>query len=587
MSSAPIGARTHQTRSLVLSIIAILGFVLPIAAYFWFIHQYSLNIIAGDQWDDVRLISHSYNGTLDLNTLWASHNENRIFFPNLIVLLLSRSTHFNILFEEYFSGVMLIVAMGLIVYAHKRRSPSTPWIYYCPIAILMLSFVQYQNALWGFQLAWYLVLLSFAVAIVLLDRMSLTRLALAGATAAAIVGSLSSLQGLLIWPAGLVLLYSRRRSTTVMVVWLGCAAATGIVYFSGQHGTNPYPYLTIQHPMSAVKFFLFAIGDVVGINFSTFAQRNDAVIFFGLVIFLMAICVLILVGLPRDESDGAPIGVALICFGLLFAALITEGRLVLGLDGASASRYTTFDLLVLVGCYMALLGRPTVGMRTDESIVPTSAGRLASEPIARSRPGYPAVTLWVIRGVVVAAIYVQFAVGINTGLAGGRFDEAHQVLVARVMVNFRKASNSLVSVTAPLSLSAIEIRQLANVAASHRLSLFSDSGLVDHYVREGLPGETPPRTTVIYPPNGFISKGTQTVVASASGEYGVTKVQFQISGGRLTDLLIGTAAMSTYGWYLTWNTTMVPNGTYILHSAAYGATGRMGRSKGIAVLVAN
>ena len=106
---------------------------------------------------------------------------------------------------------MLVLATGLLILAHRRRSPSTPWIYYCPIAIVMLSFVQYLNALWGFQMAWYLVMAALALALFLLDRPVVNWLVLAGAIAAAVVGSFSSLQGLLIWPAGLVLLYCRKR----------------------------------------------------------------------------------------------------------------------------------------------------------------------------------------------------------------------------------------------------------------------------------------------------------------------------------------------------------------------------------------
>src|SRR5580692_4948026 len=119
MPSAPSRVRTPQWGSHAFAITAAIGFALPIVAYFWFLHKYSLNVIFRDQWDDVGLISHSYNGTLGLGTLWAPHNENRIFFPNLIVLLLSRSTHFNIVSEEYLSGVMLVVATGVIIFSHK------------------------------------------------------------------------------------------------------------------------------------------------------------------------------------------------------------------------------------------------------------------------------------------------------------------------------------------------------------------------------------------------------------------------------------------------------------------------------------
>ena len=101
---------------------------------------------------------------------------------------------------------------GCLVLADKRSSPSTPWICYCPVAFVMLSFVQVASMLFGFQLSWYLALLALAVALFLLDRADLTKLMLAGAIAAAVVGSLSAFEGLFIWPIGLVVLYQRRCS---------------------------------------------------------------------------------------------------------------------------------------------------------------------------------------------------------------------------------------------------------------------------------------------------------------------------------------------------------------------------------------
>jgi hypothetical protein len=82
-------------------------------------------------------------------------------------------------------------------------------------------------------------------------------------------------------------------------------------------------------------------------------------------------------------------------------------------------------------------------------------------------------------------------------------------------------------------------------------------------------------------------KGMQTLLASASGEFGLTKVEFRITGGQLRDFLIGTATSSVYGWYRSWKTTTVPDGTYIVQSVAFGATGKTGRSTGTTVLVVN
>jgi hypothetical protein len=50
--------------------------------------------------------------------------------------------------------------------------------------------------------------------------------------------------------------------------------------------------------------------------------------------------------------------------------------------------------------------------------------------------------------------------------------------------------------------------------------------------------------------------------------------------------LIGTATPSYYGWLYSWNTTTVPNGSYLLVSEAFGAAGSA-FSSGVGVTVAN
>ena len=179
------------------------------------------------------LIGHAFSGTLHLSTLWSQHNENRIFFPNLIVLALAYTTHFNVVTEEYLSALMLFGATALVICAHKRRSPERRWIWYCPVAFLLLSLAQAGNALWGFQMAWYLVLLMVALALFLLDQEPQRWPVFGCAIAAAVIASFSSLQGLLVWPAGLLLIYLRRRPRHLATAWIGSAVLTGVIYFVG------------------------------------------------------------------------------------------------------------------------------------------------------------------------------------------------------------------------------------------------------------------------------------------------------------------------------------------------------------------
>jgi len=455
-----------------------LGFGLPVAGYFWFLELYSVNAVVGDQWDLISMIKQSYVHFFDWGPMWAQHNENRIFFPNIILDLLVHADHFNVQVEEYLSAVMLFAAVVFIVWAHKRRSPSTPWLYYCPVAFLAFSVVQYGNTIWGFQLAWYMVLLALAAAILLLDRVTLTWVTLVGALAVAVVGSFSSLQGLLIWPTGLVLLYFRRRSWAHIGVWIAGAIASTLLYFRGYHSVTPDPQFAIHHPVIALKFFLLSLGDVVGkpITDGKWGYEDTLVVVFGLLIVLLAVGSVLICGVRRDEHSGSPVGVALICYGLLFAVMITQGRILYGYEAASFSRYTTFDLLVLVGIYLALLGHRQYA--DDAGQLATSSARLqppSGWPNRQPRDGWlDRVLLPCARVAVVLAIVVQIPLGIYNGVHGARSDHAQDVEAAAALRNINHISDSELIRALIVSKSPSWIREQAATLEEHRLSVFAN-----------------------------------------------------------------------------------------------------------------
>ena len=279
-----IASPRSDWRSWLIPIATLVGFAIPAVSYLWMIHAYGVNVIFADQWDDVALIGHAYSGTLHVSTLWSQHYENRIFFPNLIVLALAYTTHFNVVTEEYLSALMLFGGTALVICAHKRRSPERRWIWYCPVAFLLLSLAQAVNALWGFQMAWYLVLLMVTLALFLLDQEPQRWPVFGGAIAAAVVASFSSLQGLLVWPAGLLLIYLRRRPRHLAIAWIGSAVVTGVIYFVGfnfnasQSGT--------QDPAATFTFFVRVVGDIVGED-----QPGVLVTVFGSVLVVTAIWV--------------------------------------------------------------------------------------------------------------------------------------------------------------------------------------------------------------------------------------------------------------------------------------------------------
>jgi outer membrane protein assembly factor BamB len=89
---------------------------------------------------------------------------------------------------------------------------------------------------------------------------------------------------------------------------------------------------------------------------------------------------------------------------------------------------------------------------------------------------------------------------------------------------------------------------------------------------EGPAGLPPPTTSVLIPATGATLSGTATLDASAST---ATSVEFRLFGGiyGFSGPVICTATLTYYGWVCSWNTTTVPDGSYVLVSGASGGGG--------------
>ncbi len=108
----------------------------------------------------------------------------------------------------------------------------------------------------------------------------------------------------------------------------------------------------------------------------------------------------------------------------------------------------------------------------------------------------------------------------------------------------------------------------------------------------GLIAESPatsttlPTTSVVIPASGATLSGTTATLDAAASN--ATSVKFWILGGTygFSGHLIGTATSTIYGWVTSWNTTTVPNGSYVLLSEAFnGASSAF--SAGVNITVSN
>ena len=380
------------------------------------------------------MIHQCYSHPLSCSTLWTQHNEDRLLFPNLIVVILAHTTHFNIRVEELFSGLMLVAATFVLIHAHKRRSPAVPWLYYCPVVILACSVVQYGATLWGFQMAWYLVLLALALVVVLLDRTELTVPVFALAIGAGVVGSFSSLQGLLVWPVGLVLLLYRRRSRRFLTAWIVAACGTTALYFyhlNLKAGTA-LPSSVTHHSISPILFAIFAIGDVLGVPIEP-GGSNTGILLLGLVIVVLAVAAVGVCGLRPEKTSASPVGASLIWFGLLFSILVALGRHRLGYWGASSSGYTIYDVWILIGVYMVVLDRMHHTSRRRAGRPARTFEELLN---VEGRDTYR-YAMWIVLGFMV----LQLIVGVSNGVDGAQTLQAAELKSVSTAQNIKTASD--------------------------------------------------------------------------------------------------------------------------------------------------
>src|ERR1035438_4142148 len=146
--------------------------LLPLAFLIWVVVQYAVVVPYLDQWELVPLLEKTYHGNLTFSDLWAQHNEHRLIFPQIIMLLLARLTRWNIHYEL---AVNIILALGIFtVFLHQvkitgRKLGLAGLPGAIPaVSLIVFSISQYQNWLWGWQLQMLLNLLAVVVGIVLL-----------------------------------------------------------------------------------------------------------------------------------------------------------------------------------------------------------------------------------------------------------------------------------------------------------------------------------------------------------------------------------------------------------------------------------
>ena len=340
------------------------------ALYLLFVAHYAVNMPYEDDWITVvPLIHAALHARLTFGSLWMQYGPNRIFFPALILVYLGVFTHDDIRVAIALSAVIFVATffVFLAIFRSYQGRPLTPLVVLA-LGAVWFSLESWYDALWAFQLIWYLTLFCLMVMIYLLQIPPRRSITLPLAVVVAVVASFSALPGLALWPVGLICLVWtlprdprrwERNERIEVLVWCVAAIGTAVVFLWGYRsisvgcgvggglqftGCGSALSSALHHPVNTAEFIVVLLGEVVPNTHTHFLWLSGLL---GAV--LLAVAVFIIVQSVRNRHhDRNCLPVALILFGLLFDVEIAVGRVGLLSSLAPGSVYKMPNVLILV-----------------------------------------------------------------------------------------------------------------------------------------------------------------------------------------------------------------------------------------------
>jgi hypothetical protein len=357
-------SRTGTFRRII-AIVSWLFVLIPAALPYLYVHAFGVNVVFADAWDMVLVFRKFSSGRLAFADLYAQHVEHRMFFPRGAELLLGLLTRYNNVAEMYLIVSCFLITAAVLLLAF-RREIGLPLIFFVPVVLLIFSFRQYENMLFGFQISFAFTQTFGVLALYLLyssSRDNFRAYVFVAALGSATVASFSTAQGLLVWPAGFLGLLLGSVATSgkkvFVSIWGLVGVAEWVAYFVDYNTPQGHPPLlhALGHIGTATEYFLTLLGSAL------FWQPKHALTG-GLVIGCLALA-MFLATYGRGVLREYPFWISLLFYSSFILATITLGRSgMFGVWQAAISRYTTFSVLAVASVY-AMLAKMVFARRSS------------------------------------------------------------------------------------------------------------------------------------------------------------------------------------------------------------------------------
>lgn len=335
-------------QSFIISILFIF-FIVALYKFAFFIGNNSVDFPFWDQWGTANILTGAEKSNL-FQILFYQHNEHRIGVGLLIIKILANSSNWSQLLEIKFVS-LLITSSSLLIMGVKYFISKKFEILDLIIPLIILNIFQFENLIWGFQIAFVLPLFLFCLWIYALLKIKSAQWRYGALIILSVLSSFSSFHGLIL-PILTIILgiieYYKHRSISVKLIWLVLLANISIIalYFIN-YTSNFQTKLSIIPTWEMVKYFSAAISN------GFFFNANNT---FINILIACTVVLLFIIGVfkfiqNKKEDNHTLVGCLLLAYSIIFIGIIAMGRSAFGIEQAFSSRYVTFSMLTPLGLF--------------------------------------------------------------------------------------------------------------------------------------------------------------------------------------------------------------------------------------------
>jgi len=312
----------------------------------YFVWNYGINVPFSDQWEFVPTLEKLHNDTLTLADIWRQHNEHRIIFPRILMLLLAHFSNWNIFLERCTNIVLAALNLFFLfsILNNTSESIKAPWLKIV-IALLIFSMVQFENFYWGWAIQILMSVLGAIIAIWSVNKWQGKTIGLTIAISAAILSSYSFSTGLATWPAVLALLLLQKKwKLKHIIIWLLTCIATVLLFYHNytKSTTNAPLSFILSHPSIYIRYVLTYLGSPLS------PSRSYSVLMALILLIITPLATFDVWRLNKERFYNLIPWLALAIYAILAACVTGAGRIGLGPQQALASRYTTISNLLVI-----------------------------------------------------------------------------------------------------------------------------------------------------------------------------------------------------------------------------------------------